>query len=206
METNKKLSTNTTRSLIALTVAVVLVVGASIGVAWAYFTTYARALGSRPVTLGDTTTIEEEVDEYGKHITIFNDTDSAQPVYVRVAAFIGKEGELNISLGQGWMQSGEYKGKTEGGYGYFYYMQPLKPGERTSVLDISIKLPEKLKVEDDPNVIVVHESTPVLYSGNYSAESGYGTPIASNGPDYVGWNLKADQVTNKTPDDTEGGN
>ena len=99
-----KMHKNTTKSLAVFVLAVVLVVGASVGAAWAYFTTYARALGSRQISLKDTTTIIERFDETYKHkyVRIRNNADSAQPVYVRVAAFVGTtgtKGKLTINRG-----------------------------------------------------------------------------------------------------------
>ena len=203
---------NTTRSLLVFSLAVILVVGASLGAAWAYFTTYARALGSRRISLQDTTTLIEEFDDTYSHkyVSIQNNTTSTQPVYVRVAAFVGNKGVLDVTRGK-WFIPNPADLSADGAYGYYYYPDVLMPGDTTEKLDIGITLPElsgvpeDIDIEDDLGVIVVYESTPVLYTGDSTA-TGYGTPIGNNGPDYVGWTLDVDHVTNKTPDESEGGN
>ena len=47
--------------------------------------------------------------------------------------------------------------------GYYYYSDPIAPGESTSVLDIRIDSKES---DASFNVVVVQESTKVLYNEN----------------------------------------
>ena len=135
--------------------ALVLVMSASIGSAWAYFTTHVTARGGYPLELGNETSVNEEFDSWTKHVTVTSREDSG-PVYIRVKAFAGSEYELRYLD-----ESGKW---TPGADGYYYYSDIVNGGETTAVLDIRIdNVPQDLKEEAEFNVAVVYESTPVLY-------------------------------------------
>ncbi len=135
--------------------ALFLVVSASVGTAYSYFTTYARTTGGYTIELGDRTTIEEEFDSWTKRVTI-KVSDDSQPVFIRAIAFGPDEYPLEIS-GDGW---------TEGGDGYWYYNEAVPAGESTSVLNVKITdVPKATDVTDEQefNVVVNYETTPARY-------------------------------------------
>ncbi len=135
-------------------IAMVMVVGASIGTALAYFTTYAMAKGGYPIHLEYETEIEEKISAMTKHVAITNDANGV-PVYVRARAFAGSEFNLSFE-GDGW---------SYGGDGYYYYSGILMAGETTSELLVKIDVPEDTEhvAGDTFNVVVVYESTPAMY-------------------------------------------
>ena len=80
------------RSYILAVLAVVLVLGASIGSAVAYFTTYADARGGYVIHLGGRTELLDELVQGQKVVQISNianteDDKGKYPVFVRVRAF-----------------------------------------------------------------------------------------------------------------------
>ena len=157
-----------TTYLAALSVALVL--SASMGSAWAYFTTNVTAQGGYRLRLGNTTTIDETVTEGTKHVSILNSEDS-QPVYVRVRAFAGSDIQNTLVYsGANW---------SPGADGYYYYSEIVEPGQSTGVLDILIpKLQAPVEGTEEPqdfNVAVIYESTPVQYD--------------ENGDPYADWNI-----------------
>lgn len=156
------------KSMILLALIVVMVMGAGIGSAWAYFTTYAEAEGGYIVKLGDTTTLEENVVNLHKAVSITSEPTS-EPVWIRVKAYYA-EGDLHINE-EG---SESYSAKWSlGNDGWWYYSDVVTAGETTEVLDVSIEGVEVAeddilnpsKVEDF-DVIVVYESIPVEYDEN----------------------------------------
>ncbi|GJM56549.1 hypothetical protein [uncultured Dubosiella sp.] len=128
----------------------------SVPSAYAYFTTNANAGGSYGIELGNDTDIEEEVDGLDKHIVVTNHEDS-QPVFVRVKLFFGNEYITDWSIaGDGW---------SLGEDDFYYFADPVDPGQSTS------ELLAQFKVEDESdkthfNVVVVSESAPVIYDEN----------------------------------------
>ncbi len=156
------------RSMILAALMAAVVLGAGIGSARAYFTTYAEAEGGCVVKLGDTTTLKEDVVDLHKAVSITSE-DSSEPVWVRARAYYG-EGELHINE-EG---SERYSSKWSlGADGWWYYSDVLMAGESTEVLVVSIQgvevseedLLNPSKVEDF-DVIVVYESIPVEYDEN----------------------------------------
>lgn len=156
------------KSLCLAGAALLLAGSMTAGSAMAYFTTYATASGGAEVSLDFTHTEPgEEVVDWTKRITVKN-TGSVD-CYVRVKLFAGEkylEG-LDIS-GEGW----------ERGEGDYYYYNKVVPAGKTSSL-LSAKI-GNMESEEDFNVIVVQESTPVLYS--------------ENGDPYGDWNVVLDRV------------
>lgn len=142
--------------------ALICVMTAGIGRAWAYFTTYAEAAGGIPLRLGDETEIEEKFSGWVKHVTISN-KEGSEPVYIRAKAFGGGSYTLEYS-GEGW-EPGEG--------GYYYYKDSVPGGGAAKELSVRIgNVPEEdLKDGQTFNVIVIYESTPVLYHED-------GTPYA----------------------------
>lgn len=156
------------RSMILAALAMVMVLGAGISNAKAYFTTYAEAEGGYVVKLGDTTRLEENVVNLHKAVSITSESTS-EPVWVRVKAYYA-EGDLQIN------EEGTegYSAKWSlGEDDWWYYSDVVMAGETTEVLDVAIMGVEVLeddllnpsKVEDF-DVIVVYESIPVEYDEN----------------------------------------
>ncbi|MBQ9061613.1 MAG: hypothetical protein IJ121_02110 [Eubacterium sp.] len=142
-------------SKLLLVAAILSIVAVGVGEASAYFTTYAEASGGTTINLGDKTKIEEKMDGKDKVVTIINDANSDQPVYVRVKAF-GPEG-IPLSYegsDSSWVQDGDY----------WYYRdangdKALEPGETTPEFRVHIEFPEETPDAEDFNVIVVYETT-----------------------------------------------
>lgn len=141
--------------MLAAIVMVVLVgLTATVGTTLAYFTTYATAKGYVEVSLEEQTTIDETFGSWTKHLTIANQGNDSRAVYVRAKAFGGEQYTLTYS-GSGWSQNAD---------GYYYYDSILNPGQTTSTLDVKISgIPDSAKDGDNFNVVVIYETTPVLY-------------------------------------------
>lgn len=98
----------------------------------------------------------------------------SEPVYIRVKAFCGSEYSLVFSD-----ESGKW---TPGEDGYYYYSDIVNGGGTTDELLVKIEnVPEDVTDADSFNVVVVYESTPVLYRED-------GTP-------YADWNSKVNTGT-----------
>ena len=144
------------KSLCLAAVALTLTAGISAGTAMAYFTTYTEASGGVTLNMGLSETIpKEDFSNWTKHVSVENTGD--YDCYVRVKALAG-------SKYQDGLQYSDSDGKwTPGEDGYYYYSDPIAPGESTSVLDIRIDSKES---DASFNVVVVQESTKVLYNEN----------------------------------------
>ena len=156
------------KTFILAIIAFLMVTGATVHQAIAYFTTYTAASGSAVLHLGLTTTIpDEEVSDWTKHVSIQNTGD--KECYVRVKAFAGElyEAALTYTDTSGKWSAGED--------GYYYYRDILAPGASSDELLIKI---DHLNREEDFNVIVVQECTAVLYD--------------ENGQPYYDWSILAD--------------
>lgn len=157
--------------------AIMLILSAAIGSAWSYFTTYTEARGGYTVRLGDETTIDEEFSDWTKKVSIASE-EGAEPVYIRAKAFCGNEFQLIYSD-----ESGKW---TLGDEGWYYYSDILYGGETADTLLVKIEnIPEEVKDSDSFNVVVVYESTPVLYN--------------EDGEPYADWSVKLES------DKVEGG-
>lgn len=143
------------RELYLAALAFALVFTTGVGSVWAYFTTYAEARGGYTISLGDETTVREEFSAWTKHVTIENSADS-EPVFVRAKAFSGSQYELKYSDENGkWTPNAD---------GYYYYSDPVPGGGVTEPLDIKIdNVPPEVKDSASFNVVVIYETTPVLY-------------------------------------------
>lgn len=152
-------------AIIAAALVVVVALGTTVGVTSAYFTTYAAAKGSIPISLKEKTEITESFGSWTKHVTITNDgaDGASREVFVRVKAFGPSTYPLVYSGSDEWVPEDD---------GYYYYSQPLDPGQATSQLDVRITdVPESESAEvgSNFNVVVVYETMPVLYDENGKA-------------------------------------
>lgn len=159
-----------------LTAAAVVLVGSmSIHEAMAYFTTYVTAKGGYPITLGSSSTVEEQVENMTKKITITN--TGATECYVRVKVFSGDMVDISYS-GAVDGSGSAYWIKNESD-GYWYYKDIVPAGGKTEVLQAKIQV--AADYEESFDVIVIQECTPVLYNAD-------GTP-------YADWERKLDTKT-----------
>ena len=135
---------------------------AGIGQAMAYFTTYVEAEGSLTIKLGDETTIIENFENWEKELIVGNE-EGSEPVFIRAKAFYAPDTLELTYRGEGW---------SKGSDDYYYYNTWLESGEGTKSLYIKIEnIPQDVAKGDVFNVIVIYESTPVLYKED-------GTPYA----------------------------
>ena len=70
---------------------------------------------------------------------------------------------------------------TPGADGYYYYSDIVKGGESAGVLDIGISFPEKTEITEETrfDVVVIYESTPVLYQADGSAYADWSITLDS---------------------------
>jgi hypothetical protein len=155
------------KNIILAASALCLVLSATVNVASAYFTTYAQAKGGYTIELGEQTNINEKFSGWVKYVTITSAADS-KPVYVRAKAFSGSQYTLDYS-GSGW---------TLGKDGYYYYDAILNPSESTGELLVQISgVPVNPDGEEAFNVVVVYESTPVLYDETGAAYADWNVSV-----------------------------
>ena len=141
------------RTALLTCLALVMVLGASVGPSLSYFTTYVTAEGGYTIHLENVDTrVEEDYDGGAKHIFITNVGEAN--CYLRAKIFAGDMIDLVVS-GEGWYEAGD---------GYWYYEHVLQPGERSSELTASVTVKDR-RMEQDYNVIVVSECTPVVSEG-----------------------------------------
>ncbi|MBQ6401451.1 MAG: hypothetical protein IJI20_04105 [Firmicutes bacterium] len=136
--------------LLAFALALMVAVAAAqVPATLAYFTDVDRAEMNGVVDLAWKTEIHEKVVDNNKHVTIENTGDT--DVVVRVAVYAG----TNVSVsGEDWTSKD----------GWWYYGKILAPGETTSELlaeVIAADMPQT-----DFNIVVVHESSRVVYENN----------------------------------------
>ena len=157
------------KSLCLAAAALALTAGLSVNSAMAYFTTYATAAGGVTIILGSTTTVPEEtVSDWTKHIVIKNTGDFE--CYVRVKVFAGDKYQDGLKY-----QGSEKWSPGEGDY--YYYSDVVLAGGETEELQVKIDSKDS---EEEFNVIVAQECTPVLYD--------------DQGNPYADWNAKQEEV------------
>lgn len=147
------------RTWLLLLLTVVLVLGAGIGSAYAYFTTYSSARGGYIVRAENETEIHETALGASKEISIKNTGD--YPVFVRVKIFKGSEITVTPTFNDRYWA---YNSADE----YYYYQQALEPGALTDVLKFDLTIPKDADAQegDDVNVVVVYESVPAVFKGS----------------------------------------
>lgn len=187
------------RNVFLAVLAAGLVLTASIGSAWAYFTTYVEAEGGYTISLGDETTVEENFSAWMKSLVITSTADS-EPVYVRARAFSGDSYPLTYSDGEAFNEEdpeGKHGddgvGSGQDGFwapnadGYYYYSKIIYGGGKTNELQVKIEnVPEDV-TEKEFNVVVIYETTPVQYKEDGTAY----------GPSEINWDeakLDVDRV------------
>lgn len=174
------------KKIIGLIVAAfVLTVSINIDNALAYFTTFATATGGITMNLSATNTEineEKQVVDGLKKVSVEN--KSTVDCYVRIKVFVGDKYKNNKTIS--YLEPDGLSNWTPGADGYYYYNDIVPAKGNTTQLHVKVTFPVKTEDEipTDFNVIVIQESTPVLYDAN-------GTP-------YADWDAKAD-VINPAP-------
>ncbi len=148
---------------VLMVAAVLLVAMAGVGLTGAFFSDYEHAAGKAGLSLGGQTSIEEKVHDTEKTIKIKNNGEG--DVLVRLSIFGPKpEGDIpgmTITAENGWI---------EGDDGFWYYQEVLPAGGETSSIIASIKgVPVSVDLSE-LDIIVVHESQPVVYDADGNAD------------------------------------
>lgn len=145
---------------------------AGIGQAMAYFTTYVEAEGNFTIRLGDETKIVEKFENWVKELKVSNE-EGSEPVFVRAKAFYAPDTLTLEYSGDGW---------SLGEDSYYYYNVPVNAGEATESLKVAINnIPTDVAKGDVFNVIVIYESTPVLYHEDGTAYADWNSELVVTG-------------------------
>lgn len=156
-------------------VAITLIVGVCVENAMAYFTTYVTAEGQVTMNLGFTETVpDDDVADKTKTVSVTNNDDF--PCFVRLKVFWGNQFNeyIEIEGGTGWSLNN----------GYYEYDSVLEPDAKTNDFVIDLTEAMQLKPTDDDidefNVIVIQESTPVLYTDDGVPYADWSIPTVEN--------------------------
>lgn len=143
-------------TVLLATLAFALVLGMGITPAWGYFTDTHTANGGLKVVVKPTTDIYEWVKGNTKSVVITCAKDTA-PVFVRARVYSSVPYE---ATGESWRLNGDW----------YEYNEILTPDSKTKPLNVEINFRAITSTENPPavddnyNVIVVYESTPVKYN------------------------------------------
>lgn len=150
-------------------VAGVLVVGAAVSPALAYFTSYTTAKGGVKITVDEPDTkIEEQITGLTKTIKIVNTGEEPCFVRVRLIYPAAEYVTMREELGENWEKADD---------GYWYYLKVLYPGKEGENPAVDLDATTDLTVtfsynktehpdyENNFHVIVAEEYTPALYNG-----------------------------------------
>jgi hypothetical protein len=172
------------KRIISLAVcALALAAGLTVKPAMAYFTDYTTAGGTVEISVKNpSTSLTEGVWDFTKHITITNNGEAE--CFIRVAAIAPNDFTLSLgSDSEGWSYNSEDA--------YYYYSDPVAPGESAHVLDIAISGVgvEKIENQDsgnqllpsDFNVIILQESVKALYDAEGNAYGAWAQAISEGG-------------------------
>ena len=158
---------NVLRAGLLTAIAVVLVMSAAMGTAWAYFTTYTSARGGVTIHLGHEEEITETFNSWEKTLNI-SSTEDSRPVYLRARAYCADYDvtyNTNNSDSQNWKRVGDW----------MYYEKTLAPGTdlksagdelRVRIIDVPKSTDPTIEDGDTFNVIVVYESLEAQYDAN----------------------------------------
>ena len=187
----KKRNWDRIRTGLLTAVAVMLVMSAAMGTAWAYFTTYTMARGGVVLHMGHEEKVKEEFSSWQKKLNI-SSTEDSRPVYIRAHAFCA---DYDVTYaGDHWTT------ETVDGETWAYYVpdsKTLQPGTdlaaagdelKVMINDVPSSTEDGVKDGDTFNVIVVYETTEVQYDEN-------GEPLSSTQAD---WNGKVDTSRKST--------
>lgn len=141
--------------VMVLILIIAMVILARIRPANAYFTTYTTAKGGKLIDFGSSTTLKEEFAAWQKHITLTNNKNG-NPVFARAKAFCKKNYPLTYETNNKW--------ELNENDGFYYYNDIINNGESAEELLVTINdVPNDVTIKENFNVIVICETTPVLY-------------------------------------------
>lgn len=164
------------RTALLTATAIMLVMSAVMGSAWAYFTTYTRAKGGHVLHMGHEEHDDEDFANWNKKLNITVTSDS-KPVYLRAKAFCA-DYDLTLSDQEVSEDGAQAVNKkwVSGGDGWMYYTDLVVPRDdkgnpadvTADTLFVRINNVPKSEMEgimrgDEFNVIIVYESTEVQY-------------------------------------------
>lgn len=139
-----------------------LCVVAVAGTAFAYFTDYVYAAGSKTLDLEYQTEIHEEMDGLNKSIHMENTGNTE--VFTRIQLFYGNADGVSaeVAPGEGWTRtSGE--GDMPETWEYAKVLAPQgQPGNTTSDLTVNVTADHAIH---DFDIIVIGQTSPVVYDG-----------------------------------------
>lgn len=143
-------------------IAIALAGAVGIAPAWAYFTDSSTATGAMSVNVKPTTDITETYATGVKHVVVANDEDAEGAVFVRAKVFAASSLTIEVS-GTSWSSADAD--------GWYAYVEALEPGSATEELMVRVgfpavksdELPTGAVIGDNYNVVVIYESTPVLF-------------------------------------------
>jgi len=176
--------------------AVMLVMSATMGIAWAYFTTYTTAKGGITLRLGHEEHIQEYFKNWNKRVDIEISEDS-RPVFVRARGYAPAKYPLTYSdteqNGNGQTVNSNWTPREDG---WVYYTKVLAPGADSNgnptkatadplyvrINDVPVENIQGVDDKESFNVIIVYETTEVEYDAN-------GNPI---NPWDADWDAKVD--------------
>jgi hypothetical protein len=174
--------------------AVMLVMSATMGIAWAYFTTYTTAKGGITLRLGHEEHVKEYFKNWNKRVDIEISEDS-RAVFVRARGYSAKY-PLTYSDVEVDLKSNAQTVNKNWRYlddGWAYYTKVLAPGagvDGTNIADplyvqihdVPVENIQGVDNKDPFNVIIVYETTEVEYDSS-------GNPI---NPWDADWDAKVD--------------
>lgn len=187
----KRRNWNTIRTGLYTAIAVMLVMSAVMGSAWAYFTTFAMAKGSVPLKLGHQEHLTEQFDNWEKVLDIESEADS-NPVYLRMRAY-SADYPVTYEKNDNWTDLQDD--------GWVYYKEVLQPGRKLSdpngdgntddsdelhvqINDVPKSGDAGLKDGKTFNVIIVYESTEAQYNADGSVipaeKADWNRPVDTN--------------------------
>lgn len=153
------------RTPIIAVLVVMLVVGVSVGSAWAYFTDSATAEGGLLLSVKPTTSMTEVNGPNSKTICIQNKSDMVS-VWIRARAYAPKDLGLTAE-GTNWELKGDW----------YVYKVPLAAKTETEPLNVTFHLENAFvstggpREGDEVSVTVLYESLPVTYKTNEAGET-----------------------------------
>lgn len=159
----------------AVTAAMVL--SMSVEPVSAYFTDHHEADGHVPVRVEPTTEIKEKFGDRKKTVSISNTGDPAKgdpAVFVRMKVFSSQPVKVESAAGT-WAT-------TPDADGFYECSKLVEPGQSSDDVTVTLDFPKNATEDDEYNVIVTYESTPVRYRAD-------GTP-------YADWSHILDRVQN----------
>ncbi len=172
----KNISWTTLRTGLLTAAAIMLVMSAVMGSAWAYFTTYTRAKGGYVLRLGHEEHDDEEFSQWNKEIKISLSEDS-KPVYLRARAFCAdysltysdvKIDQEDQPVNNNWVQIGDWMYYTE-----IYSPEKDNEGNIIPAKSLFVRINNVPQDEmagimkgDEFNVIIIYEAAEVQYDEN----------------------------------------